>query len=190
MILYINCCVRSNSRTTRIADALLQKLEEKYNDRRVEVNTEKENLKPLSEEILNKRDELIQQKDYSDKLFDYAKLFARADVIVISAPYWDHSFPASLKLYIENIYVTGIVSLYNEKGVPEGLCKAKKLYYVTTAGGPYNPTFSYGYIEEMAKNYFGIGDVELVKAEMLDVIGFDAEKIVESKIEEIRQREF
>ena len=36
------------------------------------------------------------------------------------------------------------------------LCKATELYYVTTAGGPYDPTYSYGYIESLAKNFFGI----------------------------------
>ena len=46
-----------------------------------------------------------------------------------------------------------IVSLYDESGMPVGLCKAKELYYVTTAGGPYDPTYSYGCIESLAKNF-------------------------------------
>ena len=88
---------------------------------------------------------------------------------MIAAPFWDLSFPAILKLYIENIYITGIVSEYTENGMPHGLCKAKKLYYVTTAGGPYNPDFSYGYIKSLVTDYFGIKDTELVMQDMLDV---------------------
>ena len=42
--------------------------------------------------------------------------FADADDIIIAAPYWDLGFPAQLKTYIENIYVTGIVSAYNDHG--------------------------------------------------------------------------
>ena len=42
-----------------------------------------------------------------------------ADTIVIAAPFWDFSFPAALKIYIENIYVTGIVSRYGSDGRPE-----------------------------------------------------------------------
>ena len=181
MTLYINCCVREESRTERLAQAVLQKLGGDF----TELNLYNENLKPLDGEMLNKRTALIEQGDYSDPMFDYAKQFASADTIVIAAPYWDLSFPASLKTYIENIYVTGIVSAYNESGLPDGLCKATELYYVTTAGGPYDPTYSYGYIESLAKNFFGIPETHLVKAEMLDIIGNNAEEILNQEVSRI-----
>ncbi|WP_316621025.1 NAD(P)H-dependent oxidoreductase [Ruminococcus sp. JE7B6] len=181
MTLYINCCVREESRTERLAQAVLQKLGGDF----TELNLYNENLKPLDGEMLNKRTALIEQGDYSDPMFDYAKQFASADTIVIAAPYWDLSFPASLKTYIENIYVTGIVSAYNESGLPVGLCKATELYYVTTAGGPYDPTYSYGYIESLAKNFFGIPETHLVKAEMLDIIGNNAEEILNQEVSRI-----
>ena len=181
MTLYINCCVREESRTERLAQAVLQKLGGDF----TELNLYNENLKPLDGEMLNKRTALIEQGDYSDPMFDYAKQFASADTIVIAAPYWDLSFPASLKTYSENIYVTGIVSAYNESGLPVGLCKATELYYVTTAGGPYDPTYSYGYIESLAKNFFGIPETHLVKAEMLDIIGNNAEEILNQEVSRI-----
>ena len=131
---------------------------------------------------MNKRTALIERGDYSDPMFDYAKQFTSADTIVIAAPYWDLSFPATLKIYIENIYVTGIVSAYDESGMPVGLCKAKELYYVTTAGGPYDPAYSYGYVESLAKSFFGIPVTHLVKAEMLDIVGNDAEEILRREI--------
>ena len=193
MTLYINCCVREESRTDRLARAVLQKLGGDF----TELKLYGENLKPLDSEMLNKRTALIEQGDYSDQMFDYAKQFAGADTIVLAAPYWDLSFPATLKTYIENIYVTGIVSAYNENGMPVGLCKAKELYYITTAGGPYDPTYSYGYttaggpydptysygyIESLAKNFFGIPETHLVKAEMLDIEGYDSEEILNREI--------
>ena len=181
MTLYINCCVREESRTERLAQAVLQKLGGDF----TELNLYNENLKPLDGEMLNKRTALIEQGDYSDPMFDYAKQFASADTIVIAAPYWALSFPASLKTYIENIYVTGIVSAYNESGLPVGLCKATELYYVTTAGGPYDPTYSYGYIESLAKNFFGMPETHLVKAEMLDIIGNNAEEILNQEVSRI-----
>ena len=181
MTLYINCCVREESRTDRLARAVLQKLGGDF----TELNLYNENLKPLDGEMLNKRTALIEQGDYSDPMFDYAKQFASADTIVIAAPYWDLSFPASLKTYIENIYVTGIVSAYNESGLPVGLCKATELYYITTAGGPYDPIYSYGYIESLAKNFFGIPETHLVKAEMLDIIGNNAEEILNQEVSRI-----
>ena len=154
MTLFINCCVREESRTDRLARAVLQKLGGDF----TELNLYEEKLKPLDKETLNKRTALIEQGDYCDSMFDYAKQFASADTIVIAAPYWDLSFPATLKTYIENIYVT-------------------------TAGGPYDPTYSYGYIESLAKNFFGISETHLVKAEMLDVEGNDAEEILKREIE-------
>ena len=92
MTLYINCCVREESRTNRLARAVLKKLGGDF----TEVKLYEENLRPLDRETLNKRTALIEQGDYSDKLFDYAKQFAGADTIVIAAPYWDLSFPAPL----------------------------------------------------------------------------------------------
>ena len=181
MTLYINCCVREESRTKRLAKAVLHKLGGDF----TELNLYEENLKPLDRETLNKRTALIKQGDYSDPMFDHAKQFASADTIVIAAPYWDLSFPSTLKIYIENIYVTGIVSAYDKSGMPVGLCKAKELYYITTAGGPYDPTYSYGYIESLAKNYFGIPKTHLVKAEMLDIIGNDAEEILNQEVSRI-----
>ena len=179
MTLYINCCVREESRTERLAKAVLRKLGGEF----TELNLYAEDLKPLDRDTLNKRTALIERGDYSDPIFDYAKQFASADTIVIAAPYWDLSFPATLKTYIENIYVTGIISAYDKNGMPVGLCKAKELYYVTTAGGPYDPTYSYGYIESLAKDFFGIPGTHLVKAEMLDIIGNNAEEILNREIE-------
>ena len=179
MTLYINCCVREKSRTDRLARAVLQKLGGDF----TELKLYEESLKPLDRNMLNKRTALIELGNYSDPIFDYAKQFASEDTIIISAPYWDLSFPATLKTYIENIYVTGIVSAYDESGMPVGLCNAKELHYVTTAGGPYDPTYSYGYIESLAKNFFGIPETHLVKAEMLDIIGNNAEEILKQEIE-------
>ena len=183
MVLYVNACVRKESRTERLAKALLKRLGSEYE----EVKLAGEKLQPLSEEMLDRRTELIERREYSDPMFRLARQFQKADEIVIAAPYWDLSFPAILKLYLENVYVTGLVSEYTESGEPHGLCRAGKLWYVTTAGGPYAPDFSYAYIRTMARDYFGIPETELIAAEMLDVQGYDAAGIVENKIREIEQ---
>ena len=184
MILYVNACVRKESRTERIARAVLKRL----GGEQEEVKLSEENLLPLSEERLIRRTELIEKHDYSDPMFRLARQFQAADEIVVAAPYWDLAFPAVLKLYLENIYVTGLVSEYTETGEPHGLCRARKLWYVTTAGGPYVPDYSYAYIRTLARDYFGIPETELISAEMLDVQGYDAESIVANTIREIEQR--
>ena len=183
MFLFVNACVRKESRTERLARALLKRLGGTWE----EVKLSEEDLQPLSEERLTRRTELVERRDFSDPMFRLSKQFQRSDEIVIAAPYWDLSFPASLKLYLENIYVTGLVSEYSETGQPHGLCRARKLWYVTTAGGPYVPDFSYACIRSMARDYFGIPETELIAAEMLDIQGYDAEDIVEKAIRAIEQ---
>lgn len=175
MTLYINSCVRNNSRTDMLARELLNYIGGSYIERKLIDET----LFTLSEERLEYRTEQIVKGNFDDSIFTYAKEFARAETIVISAPFWDLSFPTLLKMYIENIYVTGIVSQYGTDGKPKGLCHAKKLYYVTTAGGQYDPRYSFDYIKELCEDFFGIKSVQLIKAEMLDVVGSDAMQIMQ-----------
>jgi FMN-dependent NADH-azoreductase len=181
MILYVNACVRSESRTDRIARVLLGRL----GGEQEEVRLSEDTPEPLSAKRLARRTALIERGDYADPMFRYARQFQRADTIVIAAPYWDLSFPAVLRTYLENVYVTGLVSEYTPEGIPHGLCRARKLWYVTTAGGPYVPDFSYDYIRALATRCFGIPETELVFAEMLDVEGFDAETIVRETADRI-----
>lgn len=92
-----------------------------------------EPIKPLTEEMLHKRDALLAAGQYDDPMLRYARQFASADQIVIAAPFWDGSFPSLLKVYIENIYAIGVITAYDSAGLPVGLCKASELVYVTTA---------------------------------------------------------
>ena len=137
MTLFINCCPRGESRTEKLARALLKALGE-YEELRLY----DEPLHPLGRADIAKRDALLAEKKYDDEMFRYARQFAAADRIVIAAPLWDLSFPAQLKVYLENIYVTGIVTKYSEAGEPVGLCRASELYHVTTSGGPFDGRFT------------------------------------------------
>ena len=103
MVLYINACVRKNSRTNRLAKCLLDKLGEPF----TEVRLEHIRFPVTDEEYLTKRDQMIDAGDFSDPAFSLANQFAAADRIVIAAPYWDLSFPAALKQYFEHINVRG-----------------------------------------------------------------------------------
>ena len=173
-ILFVNACVRENSRTLDIAKIVLEKLNNAY----TEVNLQKTDLKPLNRESLDIREKLILQDDFSDTMFSLAKDFAAADEIVIAAPYWDLAFPALLKIYLEQITVSGITFRY-AKGVPQGLCRAKRLIYVTTAGGIIYYNFGFEYVKALAQKIYGIGEVLFFKAENLDIDGNDVKDILQ-----------
>lgn len=180
-ILFINACARKESRTKTLADYLLHKL----NGEIKEVDLPKCNLKPLDEATLNERATLIAQGKFEDEMFNLAKDFATADIIVVAAPYWDFSFPSCLKLYIEHINVINLVFAYSDAGEIISKCRAKKLYYVTTKGG-YNPDdYGYGYIKALSDELYGIDDTYLIAAEGLDIIGNNVENILNKAKAEI-----
>ena len=97
------------------------------------------------------------------------------DEIVIGAPYWDLSFPAALKIYIEHAAVMGMTFHYTEEGRCEGLCRAKHLTYITTGGGQVSAmNYGYEYLCGIA-SMFGIPETRFAAAENLDVVGADIE---------------
>ena len=173
-ILFINACVRDESRTLVLAQDLLSRMKGEI----TEVKLAEENISPLDKETLGKREELIRLGRLDDTMFRYARQFAEADEIVIAAPYWDLGFPALLKIYIERINVSGITFEYRS-GKPAGLCNASKLTYVTTSGGEIFADFGYSYIKALANAFYGIKDTVTYRAMNLDVIGISAERLLE-----------
>ena len=183
MLLFINACVRADSRTRRLADCLLSALGEPATELRLTDIS----FPSVDEAFLQERDRLLAAQSYDHPMFALARQFAAADAIVIAAPFWDLSFPAALKAYLEQINVVGVTFRYTPEGVPEGLCCARKLYYVTTVGGDFFPeAFGFGYVEALAKNFYGIPDIHLIKATGLDIWGANVEEILRACEEEIQ----
>lgn len=185
MNLYINACVKTQSRTRHLAEYLIEKLNMPFE----EVRISEIDFPRVDQQYLNMRDSYSSAGDFSAPCFDLARQFAEAETIVIAAPYWDLSFPAALKNYFEQINVTGLTFEYSPEGTPIGLCRAKTLYYVTTAGGCYVPAeYGFGYVEALARNFYGIENVHLIKAEGLDIVGNDVSEIIIQAEAEIDER--
>ena len=185
-VLFVNACVREKySRTDQLCRDYISKLPQEAEV--IEVNLDKEGIKPLDKELLKKRDGLLSSKSFDDPMFDYAKQLMDAEHIIIGAPYWDLSFPALLKIYLEHCSVTGLTYIYNEKGIPEGQCKAKSLSYITTSGGPIGDfNFGYDYIKGLCQ-LFGIPKTHFASAEALDVWGNDVDGIITNAKEKITE---
>ncbi len=183
-ILFVNACVRKESRTRILAERVLSMLDGTV----TEVNPAAETKPIVSEQFIESRNRASATGEFPDPVYAPARRFAQADLIVIAAPYWDLSFPAVLKAYFEQINVLGLTFEYTEEGFPRGLCRAGKLIYVTTAGGPViSDEYGYGYVRALAQNFYGIPDVCQVKAEGLDMIGADVEKNLNEALREFAE---
>ena len=181
-ILFINACPREGSRTLELTRHLLKKLDGSVE----ELTIFEENLLPLNGKTLALRDKMIAAQNYDHPIFKYARQFAKADTIVLAAPFWDLSFPSAVKIWLEYVMAKEITFRYTDEGFPCGLCKAKKLFYISTAGGPVLPAhLGYSYVDALAKSYFGIPESVLFSAENLDVIGADIAAILSKTKEEI-----
>ena len=176
-ILYIDSCVRKGSRTDMLARYVLEKLDGKIHELRLEDMA----LTPLDGAALDKRTALTDSGNFSDDMFIPARQFAAADIIVISAPYWDLSFPSMVKVYFEHINILGITFEYSENGIPVSLCKAKKLIYVSTSGGPvYGSNMGFDYVKAIAESFYGIKDILYFDAQGLDIAGSDVDAAMEN----------
>ena len=175
-ILLVNACVRPESRTMELARKVLEHLDGVVE----EVDIEKEKILPLTNKTMEKRQAACDAGITDLSMMKYAWQFAEADEIVVAAPYWDLSFPAILKAYFEQITVSGVTFKNMGDGTYKKLCRAEKLYYVMTAGGPvYSPNMGYEYVKTLVSEFYGISDTTLFTAEMLDVDGADVPAIME-----------
>ena len=176
MILFIDACVREQSRTRRLAEHLLMKLREPV----TRLKLSEQPLSMTDQAFLALRDRLSANGEFQHPIFAMARQFAASETIVIAAPYWDLSFPAALKQYFERVNAVGVTFSYSKDGIPVGLCCARQLYYVTTAGGMLvSEEFGYGYIKALAEQFYQIPEIKLIKAEGLDLPGADVEAIME-----------
>ncbi|MGE4214649.1 MAG: FMN-dependent NADH-azoreductase [Anaerotignaceae bacterium] len=185
----VNSCVRGKekSRSKRIADAFLTQIKAVDGEAHItEVDLMQINPPYMTYLNFEQREKLIEEQNFQSPIFSLAKQFSAADRIVIAAPFWEYSFPAILKAYIENVSVCGITFAYNEKG-SVGLCKAKKMMYITTRGGivcnSQDEWLENGarYLKAMC-NMYGIKEFDVIDAQGLDIWGVDTQELVSQAI--------
>ena len=103
---------------------------------------------------------------FSDELVEELKA---ADILVIAAPIYNFSIPATLKAWIDMIARVRLTFRYTENG-PVGLLEGKKAYVLTPSGGvPVGSPvdFATPYLRH-ALGFVGITDVHIVGAQGAD----------------------
>ena len=181
-LLFVNACVRGErSRTLALARRFLDAYKKSHPEVRVtERDLMEERLEPQYPEVLAERDALWDAGKLDQPMFAPAWQFARADKIVIAAPFWDLCFPAILKIYLERITVTDITFGYDEQGAMVGLCRASRLLLITTRGGNYAGTpleMGTPMLRALCVMY-GIPEFQCLDAEGLDDVRRDKEAIL------------
>ena len=182
-LLLIDCCISQRgegSRTKKLADAFLTAFREKNPEAEVERVAPETllALKPFDVEMLNERDALASVGAWDAPVFSLARQFRGADAVVVAAPFWDMSFPAALRTYIEHISANALTYHYDETGC-HGDCGAERLVYLTS-GGDFEREDSVGvvYWRQLAA-MFGIPRFDYVFAGGLDAVPEQAAELLE-----------
>ena len=184
-ILFLNCCIRENSRTLRLSQSYLDKIKNESEYQIEEVFLSTLDISPLNRQSLDTRDKDIACGNTDSDKYRLAHEFAAADKIVIAAPYWDSSFPSVLKVYIENISVKGITFECGDDGKPVKKCHADSLVYITTSGGFINKNPGVKIFMEELCSWFVIDDFKFYCAQGLDIIPDKVDNILSGTLSEM-----
>jgi FMN-dependent NADH-azoreductase len=182
-ILFVNSCVNlEKSRTNELANWYLSLQKGNINT----IYLENLHLKALDTNTLNEREEMIKSKDFSSIIFEQAKLLKNADKLIIAAPYWDLSFPAMLKTYLEHICIKDLTFCYGPTGIPQGLTSIKEVVYITTSGG-YIGDFDFGfeYIKKLFSCLFSVEQFSTFSAQGLDIYNSNVAQIMQEAKDKI-----
>ena len=190
-VLYIKANIKKEgqSRTFKVADRFIEEYRKSNpNDEVVTLDLYEEKIDFLRPDDLEKIFGPKNEESKNNPILKYAYQFAEADKYVIAAPMWNLSIPAILKAYIDYISVTGITFAYTAQG-PVGLLNDRKAVHIVSRGGEYvNAPYEMGdkYLRTIL-GFFGIGEVETIAIENVDVIGADVEGKINKSIEEAQQ---
>ena len=176
-LLFVNACMREDSRTERLARSWL----EGYEGEVIELNIADADVRPLDPARLATYSTSVAAANFDDKLFAYAHQFAQADEVLIAAPFWNYSIPAKLHDYLELVCSQGVTFDIDETGAYVSLCHIGRITFVTTAGGAEvapEDDHAFGYVRTLATRFWHVGEVQRIAAWGLDGPGADVDALL------------
>jgi len=185
-LLYIhaNPKPQGTSRTIRISHAFVQAYKESHpDDTIIDLDLYEENIGFLdNESVLMHNVNPGEGRDHPQ--LKYAYQFLEADKVVIAAPFWNLSFPAIIKAYLDYVTVSGITFKYTSQG-PIGQCNGKKAVHIVTRGGAYSQeplsSLELGdrYLRTLFK-FLGFTEFTTIAIENMDRTSTDVETVLEN----------
>ena len=183
-LLIVDCCISQRGKGSRTRQ-LLEAFQEAFCRTHPEAEVETVSpqtllaLRSFDPAALDERDALASVQAWDAPVFALARQFRAADAVAVAAPFWDLSFPAALRTYIEYISANGLTYHYEADGC-HGDCRAQRLVYLTS-GGDVEREDSLGvlYWRQLCA-MFGIGRFDYVFAGGLDLDPAGAPELLES----------
>ncbi len=175
-ILQINASARQGANSTRVAEAIVARLQSANPDAQTVLRDLARHPHPILDEaalgaLFTPADQRTPEQSVRVALDDalIAEVQA-ADVVVLGVPMYNLGVPVQLKSWIDAIARAGTTFRYTEKG-PEGLLKGKKVYVGLARGGRYRDTpfdTQVPYLKTVL-GFLGMTDVHFVYAEGLNM---------------------
>lgn len=149
-ILYItsNPNDETHSYSLAVGKAFIEAYREKNpNDEIIHLDLYKEHIPLIDEDVFSGWGKLRSGKGFDElsadekakvnRLAELSDQFVAADKYIFVTPFWNFSFPAIMKAYIDSIAVAGKTFKYTEQG-PIGLLTDKKALHIQARGGFYS----------------------------------------------------
>ena len=157
-LLFVNACMRGPelSRTHALCRAFLEEARRACPALEIqEHDLTRMNLQPVTAPVLQRKEALCDAQRWDDPLLRPAYAFARADAVLIGAPF-----------------------RYTPEGEPVGLAQGKQAVYITTAGSPVGENdWGAGYMRAVLTT-LGIPEFRSIRAEGIDIQGWDVQGIL------------
>ena len=135
-VLYIKANPKTNeqSLTLQMAEMFITEYKKEHPKDTIEILDLYQSVMPIMDyERLKQYD---QGTEY--EIQKIAQHFKSFDKVVIAAPVWNHSFPAMLKIYLDNIIYRHTTFTYKEDGKMKGLCNDMKVMHIVTSAQIYH----------------------------------------------------
>ena len=182
-VLQINASVRRDANSTRVADAIVARLQTAHPDARVSVRDLAQMPHPILDEaalgaLFTPAAERTPEQAARVALDDALIAEVQAtDVIVLGVPMYNFGIPVQLKAWVDGICRVGLTFKYTETG-PKGMLDSNKKVYVGLArGGMYRdqPADTQVPYFKALFGFLGLSNVNFVYAEGLNM-GPEAEQ--------------